>query len=48
MSEHFIWTAGALAGTVQPAQSLLVETPYAGEGAGGPDYPRHSNRKPNA
>ena len=40
MKRRLVWTAGALAGLVQPAHSLHVETPDPGEGAGGPDYLR--------
>ena len=45
MKRRLVWTAGALAGLVQPAHSLHVETPDAGEGAGGPDLPQAQRLK---
>ena len=48
MKRRSVWTAGALAGTRCFNRQTVCGLKHAGEGAGGPDYPRPLVQKPNS
>ena len=48
MKRQQVWTTGALAGIRSFKRQTVFGLKEAGEGAGGPDYPRPLVQKPNS